>query len=717
MNDTTPDLVALRHEVRDFLAERLASGAITVTADSWLAGWDEEFSKELARRGWIGMTIPVEFGGRGRSFVERFVVTEELLAVGAPVSAHWISDRQIAPSLLRYGSQEQKERFLPRIARGECYFAIGMSEPDAGSDLAAVRTRATRVEGGWRLDGSKVWTSNAHRAHAFIALVRTTPVEESGRHQGLTQLIVHLDAPGVTIRPIESQDGQSHFNEVFFDGVHVPDADVLGEVGAGWRQVTSELGFERSGPERFLSTFPALARLVEASRAAGGSTDLRIGRSLNRLAGLHALSGQVSAMLAQGGPAEVTACLVKTLGTLHEGDIADLVDEHAVAGPAAGDPALGELADLSLLRRPGFTLRGGTNEILRGIIASSLGAGVMVDFPVDRDYATMADAVLADCTAGLGSGQVAAFDRAHWAKLDELGLVRLTGTEAAGGSGAGWHEAATLHRLAGYHGVALPLVEHDLLAGWLLERLDLKLDDRVTSLGVAEAGAVTVAYGRHADRVLVLSRRGADWTLTDLDGRDLSWQEAENLAHEPRDLLRAEPSTASAAGTPVPDDLIEELGLRGALARATQLCGALDRSVELATEHASVRIQFGRPLLRFQAVQALLADSAAEAALAQAAALAAVRAMADPDTGQAERRRAVTVAKSCASHAAGVVCRNAHQVLGAIGYTSEHALHRSTGRLLAWRREYGTRDEWDGRQLAAVMAAPPGAAWSAVVGV
>ncbi len=272
MSDDAARLRALRHEVRQFVDEQIMASSFEVTADSWLSGWDPNFSQALAARGWVGMTIPEDLGGRGRSYAERFVVTEELLAVGAPVAAHWVADRQIAPSLLRHGTREQQERFLPEIASGRCYFAIGMSEPDAGSDLAAVRTKAVRVDGGWQLDGSKVWTSNAHRAHAFIALVRTTPREQSSRHDGLTQFIVHLDSPGVDVRPIQSLDGESHFNEVVFDGVFVPDADLLGVVGAGWSQVTSELGFERSGPERFLSTFPALARLVNMIRA--GESDL-----------------------------------------------------------------------------------------------------------------------------------------------------------------------------------------------------------------------------------------------------------------------------------------------------------------------------------------------------------------------------------------------------------------------------------------------------------
>ncbi|WP_242423852.1 acyl-CoA dehydrogenase family protein, partial [Frankia sp. EI5c] len=212
----------LRAEVRAFAAEHQAAGTFTSRCDAWLAGWDEKFSRALADRGWLGLTLPTRYGGHGRSALERYVVTEELLAAGAPVAAHWIADRQIGPTLLRFGTEAQRERFLPGIARGECYFAIGMSEPDAGSDLAAVRTRATRADGGWIIDGTKVWTSGAHHAHAFFVLARSAPVIEGGsRHDGLSQFIVPLDSPGVTIRPILLLTGEHHFNEVHLDGVFV----------------------------------------------------------------------------------------------------------------------------------------------------------------------------------------------------------------------------------------------------------------------------------------------------------------------------------------------------------------------------------------------------------------------------------------------------------------------------------------------------------------
>ncbi|MFN6550689.1 acyl-CoA dehydrogenase family protein [Mycolicibacterium septicum] len=359
----------LRLQVREFVAEQQQAGKIGRYADSWLTGWDEDFSRALAARGWLGMTVPVSYGGHGRSHQERFVVTEELLAAGAPVGAHWIADRQIVPSLLKYGTEEQRRKFLPAIAKGECYFGIGMSEPDSGSDLASVRTKAVQVDGGWAITGAKVWTSGAHLAHAFICLARSAPVDPAHRHDGLSQFIVDLRAPGVDIRPIISMNGKHHFNEVILDEVFVPDAMVFGTIGNGWQQVTSELSFERSGPERFLSTFPLLADTATHMRDGSLPRHTDLGRYLGRITGLHQMSMAVAGALERHEPADTAAAVVKVLGTSTEGDIADFAD---VLGETDDEGYRSMLAD-AVVQRPGFTLRGGTNEVLRGVIARGLG--------------------------------------------------------------------------------------------------------------------------------------------------------------------------------------------------------------------------------------------------------------------------------------------------------------------------------------------------------
>jgi acyl-CoA dehydrogenase len=372
-SELPPRVAELRAEVRRFLADELAAGAWHPRPDVWLSGWDERFSRELGRRGWLGMTIPTEYGGHGASPLDRYVVTEELLAAGAPVAAHWIADRQIGPSLLRFGTEEQRRRYLPRIAAGECYFGIGMSEPDAGSDLAAVRTRAERVAGGWQLTGSKVWTSGAHHAHAFFALARSAPRDEQNRHAGLSQFLVELDSPGVQIRPIPLLTGAHHFNEVVFDHVFVPDELVFGEIGAGWHQVTSELAFERSGPERFLSTFPLLAAIVGELAGVPG-VEREVGGLVTRLWALRRMSLAVAGALESGSAPELAAAVLKDLGTRYENEVVDAARLLVAIppDPAAPDGFPRLLAD-AVLHAPGFTLRGGTNEVLRGIVARGLG--------------------------------------------------------------------------------------------------------------------------------------------------------------------------------------------------------------------------------------------------------------------------------------------------------------------------------------------------------
>ncbi len=364
-------LLELRAEVREFVAEQLARDAFTARTDSWITAWSPEFSQAVAARGWVGMTLPTEYGGGGRSYPERFVVTEELLLAGAPVAAHWVADRQAGPSLLRFGTEELKRELLPRIAGARCFFAIGMSEPDAGSDLASVRTRATRTEDGWRVSGRKVWTSGAHQADLMVILARTSG-RHGDRHQGLSQLIIDLRAPGVKVSPIISMNGQHHFNEVALEEVFVPDGRLLGNEGDGWQQVTSELAFERSGPERFLSISLLTAMLLKATRQGKVETTPELGRLVARLQGLHHMSFSVAVALQQGLAADVPAAMVKTLGTATEGDLIELA---ALLAGAAGNHG-GELADavsVATAQRPGFTLRGGTNEILRGVITKGLG--------------------------------------------------------------------------------------------------------------------------------------------------------------------------------------------------------------------------------------------------------------------------------------------------------------------------------------------------------
>lgn len=356
----------LRSDVRGFLADT----DFACETDSWIRSYDPAFSRKLGERGWLGITWPKRYGGGAGSAFERFVVNEELLAAGAPVAAHWIADRQVGPSLLRNGTEEQRLAYLPGIARGELFFAVGFSEPDAGSDVASVRTTAKPVDGGWRLNGRKVWTSGAHLAHAMIVLARTTP-RRADRHAGLSQLIVDLPAPGVQINPILGMDGFHHFNEVILDDVFVPHNRMLGAPGDGWAQATAELAFERSGAERFLSFLPLLDAYATKS---GGADQGLVSRAVARARILRTASLSVTALLDQDESPDLEAAVVKDLGTTFEQDMVNNIRQATDSAPLPdSDDPLGSHLAAALIRMPTVTLRGGSSDVLRGVLARQLG--------------------------------------------------------------------------------------------------------------------------------------------------------------------------------------------------------------------------------------------------------------------------------------------------------------------------------------------------------
>jgi alkylation response protein AidB-like acyl-CoA dehydrogenase len=373
LKDLPPEAEAFRDEVRAFLRQAMGDRTSVHRAHSW-GGFDPEFSRKLGARGWIGLTWPKRYGGQERSFLERYVLLEELLAAGAPAGAHWVAERQSGPLLLRFGTEAQRERFLPAIVRGESYFAIGMSEPDSGSDLASIRTRAVRRDGGYVVNGTKVWTSNAHRSNHAIALFRTAVVPDK-KHEGLSQFLVDLTTPGITIRPIIDLAGAHHFNEVVFQDAFVPEDMRVGGEGDGWKQVTTELAFERSGPERYLSSIALIFELIQhvgpdpSPRAAEV-----VGRLAAQLTTLRQMSLSVAGMLQAGQNPNLEAAVVKDVGTVFEQSVPEIV--HALVDL---EPTIDSASDLQqtlgflVQRAPSFSLRGGTREVLRGIIARGLG--------------------------------------------------------------------------------------------------------------------------------------------------------------------------------------------------------------------------------------------------------------------------------------------------------------------------------------------------------
>ncbi|MFL7962146.1 acyl-CoA dehydrogenase family protein [Pseudomonas kielensis] len=372
--DRGDSLESLRQQVRDFISEHGAHWSALQRGESW-SGFDADFSAKLGARGWIGMTWPKIYGGHERTAFERYVVLEELLAAGAPVAAHWFADRQTGPLLLKFGTEAQKRTLLPRMARGECFTSIGMSEPNSGSDLAAVETRAVPVEGGWRVNGTKLWTTYAHEAHYMVLFCRTDGAR-ADRQSGTSQLLVDLKTPGIKINPVMDMAGRHHFNEVVFEDVFLAADALIGTQGQGWAQVTSELAFERSGPERYLSSFRVLVELVRSLRGAADDVQaLAIGRLASHIVTLRHLSRSVTSMLQKGQDPQLQASIVKDLGAVLEQEIpeiARLLFIHDRAGPRA-DNRLLEVLSQSVMNAPSYSLRGGTREILRGIISRGLG--------------------------------------------------------------------------------------------------------------------------------------------------------------------------------------------------------------------------------------------------------------------------------------------------------------------------------------------------------
>ena len=366
----------LRRDVRAFLADEVARGTFTPGLGLQQDSFDRGFSKRVGENGWIGMTWPKQYGGREMTHLDRYVVTEEMRAVTAPTWCHFVADRQSGPVILKYGTDALKEEILPAITRGELCFAIGMSEPNSGSDLFAASVKAELEGDHYRVNGRKIWTSNAHRADYMIALLRTSPPTKENRRHGLTQFLVKIDTPGISINPIAAMPGMTDFNEVLFEDVMIPADHVLGEVGGAWKQATAELAYERSGPERFLETFYVLTALTQEL---GDTPDVRGAEGLGRLvAQLHTLrrmSVSVAGMLHEGKEPVLESSIVKDVGTVWEQELpAKARNLAAFAKPDPGNEQdFEDLVEFASLVAPKFTIQGGTTEILRGIIARGLG--------------------------------------------------------------------------------------------------------------------------------------------------------------------------------------------------------------------------------------------------------------------------------------------------------------------------------------------------------
>lgn len=353
------ELVALQAEAEE--VGRKAAAGLEVREDSWINGYDRELSLELGRRGWLGMTLPIEVGGHGRTPLERFVVTEALIATGAPIAASYFADRQMGPTLAQYGTLEQQAVFLPGIIAGETTWCIGMSEPDSGSDLASLRARAERRGDVYVVNGQKIWTSFGEVADYCYLICRTS--EEGPPHTGISELIVPLDLPGITIRPIEDMTGNRHFCEVWYEDVEVPAANLVGEEGASWRQTMRQLEHERGGIDRLLSN----RALYLDALAMADTTDRRVRQEIAELESGYRVGRMLVLREVLGQAPKGFSAATKAFCTEHEQRVAAFVSR--VVGP---DALLWGRVARGVAYAPAYTIMGGTSNVLRNILGERL---------------------------------------------------------------------------------------------------------------------------------------------------------------------------------------------------------------------------------------------------------------------------------------------------------------------------------------------------------
>jgi alkylation response protein AidB-like acyl-CoA dehydrogenase len=358
--DLGPELDALRAEAAE--VGRRAAIAAEVTEDTWIVGYDRAFSAELARRGWLGMTWPVEAGGGGRSPLERVVVFEALIAAGAPVAASWFADRQIGPTLLQFGTAEQQRRHLPAILEGTAAWCIGMSEPDAGSDVASIRTRAVRDGDHFVVTGQKVWTSGAASADWCYLIARTDP--DAPPHAGLSELVVDMASPGIEVVPITDMVGDRHFCEVRLDEVRVPAGNLVGALNGSFRQVMRQMEHERGGIDRLVSN----RRLYDDVLPHADTSDPRTRQEIARLESAYRIGRLLVLREVLGQAPRQFSAATKTFCTEHEQRVASFCARVLGAGALLAEPGLAARVARNLCYAPGYTIMGGTTQILRNIL-------------------------------------------------------------------------------------------------------------------------------------------------------------------------------------------------------------------------------------------------------------------------------------------------------------------------------------------------------------
>jgi alkylation response protein AidB-like acyl-CoA dehydrogenase len=365
-----------RQEVSNFLEEEIKKGYWEPACDAWIQGFDPEFTKRVAQRGWIGLTWPKEYGGQGLSYVDRLILTEEMLRYGAPAACHWFADRQIGGSIVNYGTDEQKKELLPKIIKGEAYIGLGMSETEAGCDLASLQTRATEDGDDYIINGQKTWTSGGSFVNYLYLLARTDP--DAPKHKGISEFIIPADLPGIKRIPMIDITDTEAWNDVFFDEVRVPKKCLIGEKNRGFLQALQQLDYERSGMERLMGNYPLFDAIVQFAKENKLSQEsvirnklaqLRIEFEVGRL-----LIYRVALVMDEGRAPNREASMSKAYSTAFEQRLAKAAME--ILGPYGqllSDSKLAPIRGLavhSYLASKGYSLQAGTSEILKNILAT-----------------------------------------------------------------------------------------------------------------------------------------------------------------------------------------------------------------------------------------------------------------------------------------------------------------------------------------------------------
>ncbi len=377
----TPEQESFRREVRDFLEAEISQGTFQPICDGWIQGYSPEFTRKVAARGWIGLTWPKEYGGQGRSNIDRLILTEELLRYGAPAACHWFADRQIGRSIIAYGTEEQKQEFLPLILKGEAHIGLGMSEPQSGSDLASIQTKATEDGDDYIIEGQKMWTSCAsYMTHVYL-VARTDP--EAPKHRGISEFIIDASLPGISITPTIDITGSEAWGEVFYDRVRVPKKYLIGEKNRGFYQILNQLDYERAGLERLMGNYPLFDAIVRFAKETerNGEPLSRDRLIRHKLAQLEVefemgrlLTYRVVFVIDQGRSPNVEAAMAKTYCTTFEQRLANVAtDILGMYGQLMAEskwaPIFG-MAPHSYLGSKGYSLQAGTTEVLRNIVAN-----------------------------------------------------------------------------------------------------------------------------------------------------------------------------------------------------------------------------------------------------------------------------------------------------------------------------------------------------------